>query len=69
MDKITRKHYNEHRSNKKSVQLMLTADEKELLEAVKKLRAIPQNKSLLITLLTEEKTRLLNEAHQATEKC
>lgn len=57
----TRKHYNEHREGKTAFQAMLTPEEKELLEIVKKLRAIPQNTSLLITLLTEEKKRLLNQ--------
>lgn len=57
----TCKHYNEHREGKTAFQSMLTQDEKELLDIVKKLRTIPQNKSLLITLLSEEKERLLNQ--------
>jgi hypothetical protein len=57
----TRKHYNEHREGKIAFQAMLTPEEKELLEIVKKLRAIPKNKSLLITLLNEEKARLLKQ--------
>lgn len=53
------KHRNDHRATKKSFQAMLTANENDLLETVKKLRAIDTNKSLLITLLQEEKQRLL----------
>lgn len=57
----TSKHRNEHREGKTAFQAMLTVEEKELLDTVKKLRSISQNKSLLITLLTEEKKRLLNQ--------
>lgn len=57
MDKVTRKHHNEHRKSKSSFQAMLTHDEKNLLEEIKNLRGIPQSKALLITLLEEEKKR------------
>ncbi len=49
------KHRNEHRKDKTAFQAMLTSCEIELLDIVKKLRAIPQSKALLLTLLNEEK--------------
>ena len=54
-----KKHFNEHRKEKKGFQAMLTAEEQELLAVVKKLSGIKQNKELLLTLLEAEKKRLL----------
>ena len=54
------KHGNNHRKYKMSFQAILTADEKQLFLAVKRLKGIARKKEVLIILLKEEIKRLLD---------
>lgn len=52
---MTDKHYNEHRKSKKPIQAMLTKDEFELVDEVRKQRGFTSIREMIVTFCNEYK--------------